>query len=459
MSFVPAAAESASALRRPSPSFFAKVQQHWWPCGGSVRRTSHNVRLSFFSAFSSFSSSNRTGLLLLPSFARRNLHHQPLFISANQPPALSRTLPLLPPRRSSPVRRYSQQHSSVEGAKVSSNHNNNVPVPPMETRDKAEQEFEESLGFELNQDEKFKFMPQKCIAICTAQSYALKSLQRSLQEEPFLDFKVGFTHRNVLQLKNGAGEEIFVFNFGSFVTWGITSEAYSRFLERVAEYRLGPSRYLTPDEEEFEFTYGDKTGVGGPSGDTITLESDRLEVKLPVAYALGQSVKLGLFESTLEESWSSSQQFPHELATHGKAVMPPLQVGRTMGNILVGLMTININNAEFSFHPDIFWDFDRQEMIWGQFCRYLDLQGRLRVLEKQLEVLNRIYDTMQSEKDKFQSHRLEWIIIGLIFIEVVISLIAHVPKWRQAYLARKHAKLLAIEQQQQALEEEQQHAE
>ena len=52
----------------------------------------------------------------------------------------------------------------------------------------------------------------------------------------------------------------------------------------------------------------------------------------------------------------------------------------------------------------------------------MQVQRRTRVLNERLDVLDDLFSLLRQTKDQGYSHRLEWLIIALITIEVVLDL-------------------------------------
>ena len=55
--------------------------------------------------------------------------------------------------------------------------------------------------------------------------------------------------------------------------------------------------------------------------------------------------------------------------------------------------------------------------------KYLDIEDRVRILNKRLDIVNDLLDSLSSQLEIRNSHRLEVIIIGLITLEIALEII------------------------------------
>ena len=66
---------------------------------------------------------------------------------------------------------------------------------------------------------------------------------------------------------------------------------------------------------------------------------------------------------------------------------------------------------------------DRYEDDYVKVVRYLEIESRVEVINKRLDMLKELLDVLHTQMENAHSTRLEWIIIWLIVIEVVIQLV------------------------------------
>jgi uncharacterized Rmd1/YagE family protein len=73
--------------------------------------------------------------------------------------------------------------------------------------------------------------------------------------------------------------------------------------------------------------------------------------------------------------------------------------------------------------PEFFWDHSDLEPFYTIIANELDIKTRGQILNQRLDVVRELFEMLGNELNHQHSSRLEWIIIGLIVSEVVISLL------------------------------------
>ena len=68
------------------------------------------------------------------------------------------------------------------------------------------------------------------------------------------------------------------------------------------------------------------------------------------------------------------------------------------------------------------WDHPELERLWARLVDEYDLPQRGRAIERKLEVIREMVDTITDLMATRTSHRLEWYIIALIALEIVLGL-------------------------------------
>ena len=74
--------------------------------------------------------------------------------------------------------------------------------------------------------------------------------------------------------------------------------------------------------------------------------------------------------------------------------------------------------------PDIFWEENEYVLEFYSVTRnYLDISKRLDLLNQRLDIIKDLYDILNQELSIQHGHKLEWIVIYLIILEVVIEVV------------------------------------
>jgi required for meiotic nuclear division protein 1 len=77
--------------------------------------------------------------------------------------------------------------------------------------------------------------------------------------------------------------------------------------------------------------------------------------------------------------------------------------------------------VELADRPDVLWDHPELERPWVKLTDEYDLGPRARAVGQKLEVIRETADTMADLLSTRTSHRLEWYIIGLIWLELLLG--------------------------------------
>jgi len=69
--------------------------------------------------------------------------------------------------------------------------------------------------------------------------------------------------------------------------------------------------------------------------------------------------------------------------------------------------------------PELLWEFQQYEDMYSIISGYLDVKSRTKILNVKFEVVQEMFDMLRSESQARSSQRQEWIVIVLIFIELI----------------------------------------
>ena len=254
----------------------------------------------------------------------------------------------------------------------------------------------------------------RCTGYCTAAGYDNPRLFQSLQEGGASQL-----HRDVIhtQTKEGVKQDIFYFPYGVVIFWGFSDEEERELLANLKKFEREPLG--KPEVDEFTFSYGDKMKI---EEDEITLQKKDVLTKLAISYAIGQSVKLTVFEEVIAKTVESSKQFPKDLAHKGKILLSRKETSRKMGELFLERNYINLH-TEILDTPEFFWEHSELEPFYRRVIHYLDVSKRVDLLNRRLNLLHELFEILGNELNHQQTSRLEMTIIVLIVIEVVLALL------------------------------------
>ncbi|KAF4656783.1 hypothetical protein FOZ61_006664 [Perkinsus olseni] len=231
----------------------------------------------------------------------------------------------------------------------------------------------------------------------------------------------------VIHMKTFDWLDCFLFDFGCIVFWGLTAAEGRKLLHVIRPYVRKPAAETFDDymvytpacarTEETEEERHQSTIVN----DDIRLSTDGVYERLAYSYAFGQSVKLDLFEWSIDRTIQGTRNIPENLARTGKIGIGITEVTKKMGELFVQRSNINLH-SDILDTPDVFWEFDLIERVYDMCRDYLDVHKRLDVLNQKLDIMKDMYEMIQNELNVEHGNKLEVIVIILIILEVVLEL-------------------------------------
>lgn len=221
-------------------------------------------------------------------------------------------------------------------------------------------------------------------------------------------------------------KEIFVFEFGAVVFWGFSVGEEADMLQLIRKF---VSKQLST-EESATISDDDMAFVLMPDDREITIVSDILYLpentvtkqRLAMSFALGQSTVLSSVESQVETKIPEYNHIPITMATAGRIRhMTSADVGKLIGELFVIRHKLNLYTDILDI-PDFFWEEDRFEPEYNIVWKYLEMDIRVTVLNKRLDMIKDMLDLLQFHVERSEMNSLDWIIIILIvaycFLEV-----------------------------------------
>lgn len=259
----------------------------------------------------------------------------------------------------------------------------------------------------------------RCISICSAESYNIDELARFLREEELEPKFYGDLVQVQIEVEDRQAD-IFIFPYGCVTIWGAEEEEAQTFLKALKPFEINSLDNAI--EDHCSFIYGQETTIIEEE-DQIILESDDVLIKLSFSHALSQSVKLIGFEKSVDHTIETSRYLPHELAQKGKISLTGTKLAQKMGELFAKRTSINLY-SDILDTPEFFWKRPKYEPYYLMANSYMDIEARLDILNKRLNVIHELYEILSNELKHHHSSRLEIVIVILISIEIVIGLIS-----------------------------------
>lgn len=202
--------------------------------------------------------------------------------------------------------------------------------------------------------------------------------------------------------------EIFLFDYGTVVIWGMSPSDESRFLSEVARFAtsiLGPG---DAQVENFNFYYT-REYQARIYNDFISLREPRNHmIKLAISHALAQSVKTSLFEDLLSATIAQTAPLPAQIAQTGSVNLTRRQINMQIGQLFVLRINIHLQGSVLD-SPELMWAEPQLDPVYQAVRSYLEMDQRVGVLTERLDVVADLLAVLKDQLAHRHGEYLEWI--------------------------------------------------
>jgi uncharacterized Rmd1/YagE family protein len=215
----------------------------------------------------------------------------------------------------------------------------------------------------------------------------------------------------------GAGYA-FLYRFGTVVLFGLTDAEEEAWLAELAPRVERP--IATPEHEELmlRIEAGAQDRVD-PEG-TVSLadtDPDRLQV---VAHVLAKSTALAHFERRVARAVDRVEALARNLASRARPARDQELLEELGGVLLTQAHTVG--RVEVAEKPEATWDAPALDRLYERLASEFELRARDLALERKLGLISTTTETYLDLLHNRRSLRLERYILGLIALELVLSL-------------------------------------
>ncbi|KAI9782341.1 MAG: hypothetical protein M1839_005214 [Geoglossum umbratile] len=214
--------------------------------------------------------------------------------------------------------------------------------------------------------------------------------------------------------------EIFLFNYGTVVIWGMPLQHEQRFLKEIAKFE---SEKLSKDDvqtENFNFYYT-KEYQARIYNDFISLrEKKNYMTKLAISHALAQSVKTSLFEDLVDNTIETTKDLPETIALTGKVNLTRRQINMQIGELFILRINIHLQGSVLD-SPELMWAEPQLDPVYQAVRSYLEMDQRVGLLTERLDVIADLLAVLKDQLTHTHGEYLEWIVIVLIAAEIVVA--------------------------------------
>ena len=180
--------------------------------------------------------------------------------------------------------------------------------------------------------------------------------------------------------------EVFIFDYGTVVIWGMTVQQEQRFLNDMSKFSDAPLPTESVQTENFNFYYT-KEYQARIYNDFISLRDPRNHmIKLAISHALGQSVKTSLFEDLVSETIETTSPLPAVIAQTGSVNLTRRQLNMQIGELFILRINIHLQGSVLD-SPELMWAEPHLEPVYAAVRSYLEIEQRVGLLTERLDVI------------------------------------------------------------------------
>jgi uncharacterized Rmd1/YagE family protein len=222
-----------------------------------------------------------------------------------------------------------------------------------------------------------------------------------------------------LTLRVGARGTAFVFRYGVAVFCDASEEEERAVLDSLAANTVEPLErretddvqvMVRPDEE-------DKVDANG----AIVLRDGANERLHIVADVLSKSLVLAHHEAQLASAFDRIDRLAIEIKRRGRGSRRARELVRQVGDVLL-IQHRMVGRVAAGDKPDLLWDRPDLERLYGRLAAEYELLERGEAVDRKLALVGDTTRTVLELVQDQRSVRLEWYIIGLIAIEILLSI-------------------------------------
>ncbi|KEF60067.1 uncharacterized protein A1O9_04917 [Exophiala aquamarina CBS 119918] len=216
--------------------------------------------------------------------------------------------------------------------------------------------------------------------------------------------------------------EVFVFDYGTVVIWGMTLQQEQRFLNDMAKFIEAPLPTESVQAENFNFYYT-KEYQARIYNDFISLREPRNHmIKIAISHALSQSVKTSLFEDLVGETIETTSPLPALIAQTGSVNLTRRQLNMQIGELFILRINIHLQGSVLD-SPELMWAEPHLEPVYAAVRSYLEIEQRVGLLTERLDVIADLLAVLREQGSRRHGEVLEWIVIVLIAAEILVAAI------------------------------------
>ncbi len=209
-----------------------------------------------------------------------------------------------------------------------------------------------------------------------------------------------------------------IFRYGAAVLFGMTPESEQKLIAS-----LGVKEPLAKPEFELVDLRIDGDADAGPDIEdgVIFIPDDSLPRLQVIAEALGKSVVLAHYESSIAQTFDRIEPLAQNLSEHGGVGKRVRELLEHIGGALLSEQRM-VGRVEVREKPEMLWENAELERFYARLEREYELRERANALERKLDLISRTARTALDLLQQRRNLRVEWYVVTLIVIEILLTL-------------------------------------
>ncbi|KAF2763340.1 Sad1-interacting factor 2 [Pseudovirgaria hyperparasitica] len=212
--------------------------------------------------------------------------------------------------------------------------------------------------------------------------------------------------------------EVFLFNYGTVVIWGMSMHQEHRFLKEISKFEIEKLAKDDVQTEDFNFYYT-REYQARIYNDFISLrEKKNYMTKLAISHALAQSTSL--YEDLVDNTIESTKDIPAQIAMSGKVDLTRKQINMQIGELFILRISIHLQGSVLDA-PELMWAEPQLDPVYQAVRSYLEMDQRVGLLTERLDVIADLLAVLKDQLTATHGELLEWIVIVLIAAEILVA--------------------------------------
>lgn len=202
--------------------------------------------------------------------------------------------------------------------------------------------------------------------------------------------------------------EIFLFDYGTVVIWGMTPSQETRLLNDISKFSTDKLSDSDQQVENFNFYYT-QDYQARIYNDFISLRDPKNHmIKLAISHALSQSVKTSLFEDLVSTTIATTSPLPAMIARTGSVNLTRRQINMQIGELFILRINIHLQGSVLD-SPELMWAEPQLEPVYQAVRSYLEMDQRAGLLTERLDVIADLLAVLKDQLSHRHGEYLEWI--------------------------------------------------